>query len=219
MMTLQQYQRIAGFYSATDDEITQVALIVCDMFNLSHDEVDNMQPKTFIKYSNKVTKKFKKLGKKPYFGRLKLQTDAKKITLGQFIEVQHFLKEGEIDAMHLVTASIWDDSRAHDVKADLLLKKHIRLILADYTAFLQSFEELLQAYKGLFESDEVVEDDGKMEKPHPFIEQYGWIYSAKEVAQFEGITLDMAFDLPILQAFNALAYLKSEQSYQKYINK
>jgi hypothetical protein len=219
MMTLKQYQRIAGFYNQSNDEITQVALIVCDMFNLSHEEVDNMQPKTFIKYSNKVTKQFKKLGKKPYFGRLKLQTDAKKITLGQFIEVQHFLKQGEIDAMHLVTASIWDDSRPHDIKADLLLKKHIRLILADYTAFLQSFAELLQGYKGLFESDEVVEEDGKMEKPHSFIEQYGWIYSAKQVAQFEGITLDMAFDLPILQAFNALAYLKSEQSYQKYINK
>jgi hypothetical protein len=219
MMNVQQYQRIAGFYNQSDDEITQVALIVCDMFNLSHEEVDNMQPKTFIKYSNKVTKQFKKLAKKPYFGRLKLQTDAKKITLGQFIEVQHFLKQGEIDAMHLVTASIWDDLRPHNIKADILLKKHIRLILADYTAFLQSFAELLQGYKGLFESDEVVEDDGKMEKPHPFIEQYGWIYSAKEVAQHEGITLDKAFDLPILQAFNALAYLKSEQSYQKYINK
>jgi hypothetical protein len=217
-MTLKQYQRIAGFYNQSDDEITQVALIVCDMFNLSHEEVDNIQPKEFIKYSNKVTKQFKKLGKKPYLGRLKLETDAKKITLGQFIEVQHFLKQGEIDAIHLVTASIWADLRQHDVKADLLLKKHIRLILADYTAFLQSFAELLQGYKGLFESEEV-EEDGKMEKPHPFIEQYGWIYSAKEVAQHEGITLDKAFDLPILQAFNALAYLKSEQSYQKYINK
>jgi hypothetical protein len=218
-MTLQQYQRIAGFYNQSNDEITQVALIVCDLFNLSHEQVDNMQPKEFIKYSNKVTKKFKKLGKKPLFRRLKLETDAKKITLGQFIEVQHFLKQGEIDAMHLVTASIWSDSRQHQVKADLLLKKHIRLILADYTTFLQSFAELLQGYKGLFESDEVVEDEGKMEKPHPFIEQYGWIYSAKEVAQHEGITLDKAFDLPILQAFNALAYLKSEQAYQKYINK
>jgi len=218
MMTLQQYQRIAGFYNQSDDEITQVALIVCDMFNLSHEQVDNMQPKEFIKYSNKVTKQFKKLGRKPYFGRLKLETDAKKITLGQFIEVQHFLKMGEIDAMHLVTASIWGSSKAHDIKADLLLKKHIRYIIADYTAFLQSFAELLQGYKGLFESEEV-EEDGKMEKPHPFIDQYGWIYSAKEVAQHEGITLDKAFDLPILQAFNALAYLKSEQSYQKYINK
>jgi len=218
-MTLQQYQRIASFYNQSDDEITQVALIVCDMFNLSHEEVDNMQPKTFIKYSNKVTKQFKKLGKKPLLGRLKLETDATKITLGQFIEVQHFLKQGEIDAMHLVTASILSDSRQHQVKADLLLKKHIRLILADYTTFLQSFAELLQGYKGLFESDEVVEEDGKMEKPHSFIEQYGWIYSAKQVAQHEGITLDKAFDLPILQAFNALAYLKSEQAYQKYINK
>ena len=115
-MTLKQYQRIAGFYNQSDDEITQVALIVCDMFNLSHEQVDNMQPKQFIKYSNKVTKQFKKLGKKSLFGRLKLETDATKITQGQFIEVQHFLKMGEIDAMHLVTASIWGDSRQHQVR-------------------------------------------------------------------------------------------------------
>lgn len=218
-MTLQQYQRIASFYNEESDMIVQVALIVCDMFGLSYDEVDNMQPKKFIKYSNKVTKEFKKLNKKPLFNRIKLQTDAYAINFGQFIEVQHFLKQGEIDGMHLVCASIWSDNREHKLKADLLLKKNVRHLLKDYTTFLQSHADLLQSYKGLFESDEVVEDDGKMEKPHPFIEQYGWIYSAREVAQYEGIKLDDAYNLPIIQAFNALAYLKSEQSYQKYLNK
>lgn len=218
-MTLQQYQRIASFYYQESDEIVQVALIVCDMFGLSYDEVDNMEPKKFIKYSNKVTKEFKKLNKKPLLGRVKLQTDAYVITFGQFIEVQHFLKQGEIDGMHLVCASIWDNNREHKIKAELLLKKDVRHLLSDYTTFLQSFADLLQSYKGLFESDEIIEDDGKMEKPHPFIEQYGWIYSAREVAQYEGIKLDDAYNLPIIQAFNALAYLKSEQSYQKYLNK
>ena len=218
-MNLAQYQRIASFYHQEFDEIVQVALIVCDMYGLTYDEVDSMEPKKFIKYSNKVTKEFKKLNKKPLFGRVKLQTDAFAITFGQFIEIQHFLKQGEIDGMHLVCASIWGDLREHKVKADLLLKKDVRHLLSDYTTFLQSFADLLASYKGLFESDEVVEDDGKMEKPHPFIEQYGWIYSAREVAQYEGIKLDEAYDLPIIQAFNALAYLKSEQSYQKYLNK
>jgi hypothetical protein len=218
-MTLKQYQRIASFYHQETDEVVQVALIVCDMYGLTYDEVDNMAPAKFIKYSNKVTKEFKKLNKKPLIGRVKLQTNAFAINFGQFIEVQHFLKQGEIDGMHLVCASIWNDNREHKIKAETLLKKDVRYILSDYTTFLQSFAELLQSYKGLFESDEVVEDDGKMEKPHPFIEQYGWIYSAREVAQYEGIKLDDAYDLPIIQAFNALAYLKSEQSYQKYLNK
>lgn len=218
-MNLAQYQRIASFYQQETNEIVQVALIVCDMWGLTYDEVDNMKPAKFIKYSNKVTKEFKKLNTKPYFGRIKLQTDAYKITFGQFIEVQHFLNQGEIDGMHLVCASIWGDNREHKIKAKLLLKKDIRHILTDYTKFLQSFADLLQSYKGLFESEEVPEEDGKMEKPHPFIDQYGWIYSAREVAQYEGIKLDDAYNLPIIQAFNALAYLKSEQSYQKYLNK
>ena len=218
-MDLRQYQRIAAFYHKETSEIVQVALIVCDLFNLSYEEVDNMQPQKFIKYSKKVTKQFKKLNTKPYFGRIKLQTDAYKITFGQFIEVQHFLKQGEIDGMHLVCASIWADNREHKNKAEYLQKKDVRHILADYTKFLQSFADLLQSYKGLFESDEIPEDEAKMEKPHPFIEQYGWIYSAREVAQYEGIKLDDAYNLSIIQAFNALAYLKSEQSYQKYLNK
>ena len=79
---------------------------------------------------------------------------------------------------------------------------------------------MLASYKGLFEQDKTeLEEDAKVEKPHHFIEQFGWIYSAKQVSQHEGISLDKAFELPILQAFNTLAYLKSEQAYQKHISK
>ena len=166
-MTLQQYQRIASFYHQESDEIVQIALIVCDMWGLTYDEVNNMDPKKFIKYSNKITKEFKKLNKKPLLGRIKLQTDAYAITFGQFIEIQHFLKQGEIDGMHLVCASIWNDLRPHKVKADLLLKKDVRHLLSDYTTFLQSFADLLAAYKGLFESDEVVEDEFRYPGPKP----------------------------------------------------
>jgi hypothetical protein len=31
--------------------------------------------------------------------------------------------------------------------------------------------------------------------------------------------LDAAFDLPVVQAFNDLAYLKAYQSFQKHLNK
>ena len=221
-MTLAEYQRIAGFWDSENDEVTQIALIVCDLYNLSYDEVNNMEPRKFLKLSKKVEKSFIGIDKKPFYRRIKLNVDAFSITLGQFIEVQHFLKLGEIDSMHLVAASIWEDKREHKVKAEILLNKNIRYVLKDISAFLLSFANLLNSYKGLFEAEEQNlegEEDAKVEKPHPFIEQYGWIYSAKQVAEHEGITLDKAFELPVLQAFNTLAYLKSYQSYQKHISK
>lgn len=220
-MTLAEYQRIAGFWNSENDEVTQIALIVCDLFGYTYDEVNNMEPRKFLKLSKKVERSFVGIDKKPIFSGVKLNVDAFSITLGQFIEVQHFLKLGEIDSMHLVGASIWRDKREHKRKADILLNKNVRYVLKDISAFLLSFTKLLNSYSGLFETEERSdeEEEAILEKPHPFIEQYGWIYSAKQIAEHEGITLDKAFDLPILQAFNTLAYLKSYQSYQKHISK
>ena len=220
-MTLAEYQRIAGFWNSENDEVTQIALIVCDLYGYTYDEVDNMEPRKFLKLSKKVERSFVGIDKKPIYSRVKLNVDAFSITLGQFIEVQHFLKLGEIDSMHLVAASIWEDKRDHKRKAEILLNKNIRYVLKDISAFLLSFTSLLNSYSGLFETEERSdeEEEAKVEKPHPFIEQYGWIYSAKQIAEHEGITLDKAFELPVLQAFNTLAYLKSYQSYQKHISK
>ena len=46
-------------------------------------------------------------------------------------------------------------------------------------------------------------------------------YQAIDLSDIENTLVNIAdaYDLPIIQAFNALAYLKSEQSYQKYLNK
>jgi len=221
-MTLAQYQRIAAFWDTKNDEITQIALVVCDIYNLSYDEVNNMNAKKFIKLSKKIERLFLKVNKRPLLFRLNFTTDASKINLGQFIEVQHFLKMGEVDSIHLVSASIWNSEKEHKEKAEILLNKNIRYVLQDFSKFLISYADLLNSYKGLFETEEQnleEEENTKVEKPHPFIDQYGWIYSATKIAEHLGINLDQAFKLPVIQAFNTLSYLKSYQSYQKHINK
>ena len=221
-MTLKEYQRVSSLYDDSHDEVSQIAWVIMDMYGFTYDEVDSMDRKTFLKYSQKVGKAFRNIDKKPFWSRFKFQTDAFKITLGQFIECQHFMKTGQIDSMHLVGASILQDSRPHQIKSEILLNVNIRHVLQDLTKFFISFAELVDSYKGLFEKDESEDESeelAKPEKPHPFIDQYGWIFSAKQVAEHEGITLDKAFDLPVIQAFNDLAYLKAYQSYQKHINK
>lgn len=219
-MTLADYQRVSAFWNEGDDEVSQIAWVVMDMYGMTYDEVDQMEPKLFLKYSDRAAKQFRNIDKRPFWSRFKFETDASKITLGQFVEIQHFIKMGQVDAMHLVGASIWNDKRPHVEKAEILLKTNIRHVLQDISRFYLSFGEFINSYKGLFEAEENEDDEEiKPEKPHPFIDQYGWIYSAKQVADHEGITLDAAFDLPVVQAFNALAYLKAFQSFQKHLNK
>jgi hypothetical protein len=221
-MTLKEYQRVANLYNENEDESTQIGWVFMDMFNMSIDQVMSLNKKQFYKYSKIVSKRFHNIDKKPFWSPFKFETDALKITLGQFIECQHFMKQGQIDALHLVGASVWKDKRKHQIKSEILLNTNVRHVLQDITKFFLSFAELVDSYKGLFETDETEDEPdelAKPEKPHPFADQYGWIFSAKQVAEHEGITLDAAFDLPVVQAFNDLAYLKAYQSFQKHLNK
>ena len=69
---------------------------------------------------------------------------------------------------------------------------------------------------------EVVPAKEEVEEPkkkHVFPERYGWMYSTKEVADYEGIKLNDAYDINIIQALNAMSYLKSKASYEKWQSK
>lgn len=217
-MKLYQYQRLAGFYDPENDEIQMISLLICDYFGLELNAIYTMDAKKFIRYTKKIIKIFNQVNKKPFWVRLKLETDAKKITLGQFIEVQHFLKDGQSESLHLVGASIWDDKRDHVHKAELMANMPAQNVLNDIIKFIISFNELINSYKGLFEIEEKTDDDDEeikndIDKPHEFITKFGWFFSAKQIAAHEGIKLEDAYNLPIIQALNDLAYLKSEQSY------
>lgn len=47
-----------------------------------------------------------------------------------------------------------------------------------------------------------------------FTEVFGWVYSTKEVAMFEGITMDQAYDLPVTQVLNDMVYLKAKKKHE-----
>jgi len=95
-MTLAEYQRTAALYNDENDNIAQIAWIIMDMFNMSYDEVNTMDKRTFLRYSKKIANKFHNIDKKPFWSLFRIETDATKITLGQFIECQHFMKQGEM---------------------------------------------------------------------------------------------------------------------------
>lgn len=202
-MTVEQYMKVSVFVD--EDSIDQIGLLICELFNKTEDEVDNLTAKQFFAYSKKIEKTFTNIDRKKGFERF--QTDATKITFGQFVEVMYFLKS-PIDNLHFVMASL-SEGGEHFARAERIRKSDIRCVLGEYKIFVESFNKLLESYSGLFEGEE------SDEEPHPFITQYGWIYSAKKIAEHEGIPLDKSFELPIYQALNDMAFLKSEQSYIK----
>ena len=79
--------------------------------------------------------------------------------------------------------------------------------------------EFNEQYKGLFgrgdaEIDE--EPKGSATIEDQFQDDFGWIYNAREVAEFERIGLDMVYDLPVIQFLNDLSYLKQKRLVDEY---
>jgi hypothetical protein len=83
--------------------------------------------------------------------------------------------------------------------------------------FLKNFEAFQKEYKSLFGLDADVV--GQSVVGDQFNKHYGWIYAASQVAEYERITLDRAFSLPIRRALNELGYLKAKAKYESELLK
>lgn len=216
-MTVEQFQKIHEINNTTPDTVERLGWIVCDVFNYTQEEVNQMKPIKFLWLVNRLERKIN--AKPSKFYRNKLNEDAATITLGQFIECQHWLKNDVVQSMDLVAASILFKRTDHAKDAAKARKMSYKNVYPSVLKFVESFNALILNFKWLFDIQEhEVEDTDepiKAEALHPFIENYAWIFSAREVATHEGITLDQAFNLPVIQALNALSYLKSKQDYDK----
>lgn len=87
---------------------------------------------------------------------------------------------------------------------------------------MQSLRQFNSGYKGLFGSgpDEEGEDDGGGGiAGESFTKRYGWMYNTREIADYECITVDQAYELPVIHALNVLAYLKAKRQHEKELIK
>lgn len=221
-MTVGKYQQVYEISQTTLDDIERVATLICFVFNLDEDKVNNFSELQFLKYADKLNRKLST--KDRWYNWIKLQTDASQITFGQFIETSYWLKNGVLENIHLVAASLvknWNGI-SHQEKAERLLNRPIWSVLDQVNQFTESLNKLIKSYPGLFPQPpkpKPGEELPKEEKPHPFLEQYGWIFSATQVADYERIELDKVYSIPIIQALNALSYLKGKQQYDKWLTK
>ena len=84
---------------------------------------------------------------------------------------------------------------------------------------LQRFNKLWPQLFGSGHDEAGDEPDGGERNVNEFDKYYGWIYSTKQVAEFEGCKLDEAYQLPLMQALNDLVYLKAKSEHDRLMAK
>lgn len=216
-------------FSTTPDTVEQLAMVLMHVYGYTYEQVDSMNKFKFMMKVEKLRQAVEK--KEPWYPwRVRFQEDATKITFGQFIECQYWLQQGELPlVIDLIAASILTKRTSHKADVDRINNLPIHHVLAPVTRFVQSLESLIQSYKGLFGKDDPIEEAEEEEavpqgpdfgnSSHPFIEQYGWIFSATTVAAHEGIKLEEAYNLPVVQALNDMSYLKSKRKFDEWVAK
>jgi len=201
-------------------DIDKALFSTCIVFGLTEHQLDNAGKKKADRLIGKLTKIFeapfepkpaKRIGK--YF----INYDISAMTFGQYIELAYFLSIDTLKNAHYIIASISNlpllknNSAHHRKKSEYFLGQSILKVMGSVGLIKQRFEEFNNEYKSLFGLDKTVNGEAETD---PFNKRYGWIYSASQVAEYERITLEGAFKLPIRQAFNDLAYLKAKSKYE-----
>jgi hypothetical protein len=221
-ITVEMYQYINEINETDMDQVDKVLFSMAFLVGKSEQEFDKINKYKFAQLQRQFKQRFEQLNvqgnETERIKDFKFNFDIRKVTLGQFIEVQHFYKNNYLNNLHLIAASFSTcDKLSHVERADKILKLPLLPVLYNVKKFIEVIKKLSDEYGGLFGIEEMEEEELKP-LTNGFNEQYGWIYSAKKVAEFEGIKLDEAYDLPIIQAFNDLSYLKAHQEYESEIN-
>jgi hypothetical protein len=221
-ITVEMYQYINEINETDMDQVDKVLFTMAFLTGKSEEEFDKINKYKFAQLQRQFKNRFEQLnvqGKETErIKDFKFNFDVRKITLGQYIEVQHFYKGNYLNNIHLIAASFSTcDKLSHVERSDKILKLPLLPVLFNVKKFIEVIKKLSDEYSGLFGIEDMEQEELKP-LTNGFNEQYGWIYSAKKVAEFEGIKLDEAYDLPIIQAFNDLSYLKAHQEYENEIN-
>jgi hypothetical protein len=222
-ISVAKYQSINEINQSDLDDIDKMLFTITELLNSTEDKIDKISSFTFLRLQKQLEKRLKYIEKQldfeEYIKGFTFTKNANEITLGQYIEIQHFLKGDYINNLHLIGASISKCKKLNHVeRANKILELPVLNIIWNIYHFLESFKDFNLNYKGLFGIEDI-EDEEYLPVSNGFNAKYGWIYSAKKIADFENITLEQSFDLPITQAFNDLSYLKEYQNYENEISK
>jgi hypothetical protein len=219
-ITLGKFQQIDKINAQPLADIDKALYSACILFDMTEYEMDNEKPTKVVK----MMAQMQRIYETPFvprttsrIGEYAINYDVSRITLGQYIELSFFISRGPVDNAHYILATMasrWRKKRLtseHRERADYFLTQPIEIVVGAINTIQESYAAFNKQYHLLFGVDpEVV---GEVQN-NDFNKRYGWIYSATQVAQHEGISLDEAYGLGIKQAFNDLLYLKAKSKYE-----
>lgn len=219
-ITLGKYQLIEQVNKTDLPDMDKVLHTACIVFEKTEYEIDNEKPRRVVKMISKIQSVFEKpLNVKACarIGKYVVNYDVSRITFGQYIELSFFFANGFEKNMHYILATMscrWlrkHTSKDHRKKAEYFLNQPVGLIIGALNKIKENYNQFNSQYNSLFGID--TEVSGNVQNDE-FNKRHGWIYSASQVADHERITLDEAFALPVIQAFNALIFLKAKGKYE-----
>ena len=218
-ITLGKFQQLEEINNRNLSDLDRALFSACIIFDKTEYELDNTEPKKVLRLTNQLRKIFEKpINPVPYkkIGRYFINYDLSKITFGQYIELAFFLNKPVMNA-HYILATLsnqWlrqNKASEHRRKANYFLTQSVTKIVGSLQRITEAFQAFNNEYKSLFGLDKEVTGDVEEDR---FNKRYGWIYSAEQVAKYEGKSMEDTFSLPVRQAFNDLAYLKAKAKYE-----
>lgn len=220
-ISLFKFQQIETINASAEyDNLNKVLFSACVVFDMTEHQLDTAGIKKASKVIGKVNRIFSSEFQpitSDRIGKYILQYDVSALTFGQYIELSFFL-QGGVSKAHYSLASIGRTrfgkykTAGHWRRAEYFLSRTAEITIGCLKTLMAGFEKFNKEYKGLFGLDGDTYDP-EAEKDL-FNKRYGWTYSASCVAEYERITLDDAFGLPVRQALNDLAYLKAKVIYE-----
>lgn len=218
-ITLGMYQQIDAVNKTDMEDIDKVLHTACIIFGKTEYEMNNEKPERAVKMINQVNKIFSlplQATAPSRIGRYDINYDISSITLGQYVELTFFIADDSEKHAHRILASMATkrlrkgNQPDHRTKADYFLQQPVEKVVGAARAIIENYELFNSQYKALFGNDTEVTTNAN---DNGFNKRWGWIYSSTQVAAHEGIDLDKAYGLPIIQAFNDLMYLKAKNKY------
>lgn len=219
-ITLYKFQQVDAINSTPQyDEIDKLGFSICAVFDLTEHQVSQMDAKKVNSYVARVQGIFQSdftVLTPQRIGGYKMLYDVAAFTFGQYIELSFFF-HAHIRNAHYALASASRpifrkySTEGHRNRADFFLSQPVEITVGALKLLMDSFQSFNGQYRNLFGLDKEAHDQSAPDDP--FNKRYGWTYSAKVVAEYEGIALDQAYALPVRQALNDLAYLKEKVSY------
>jgi hypothetical protein len=161
----------------------------------------------------------------------RINTDTDRMAAARYIEAKTFYANGYMQNIHRLIASFcvpirWRwykfkdkpfNATKHEQYASDMMKLSFPFAYSLGNYFLNMINGIDKKYPVLFgqQKDEEETATDMLAIDQVFSKYYGWIYSATQVAEHERITLDSAFELPVLQFLNDLAYLKMKHKVER----